>query len=574
MKCTNCQGEWTPPANKSLSKCPFCQADILQMLNEQAEVLSTEVILANMLQAYSTDLLQNQQRLVAMISDLFAHDHKTKRLLLLSVRENIPTQLLAIQQKDTAEQNTHILALQHRLAEEAFLKVEVAEQIVSIWSNGLFLQNENKTESQKEDNISTNHFEIINDVHLYDTVYPFCEGLAAVCKNDKWGYINKFGEVIIPIKYDDTYYEGFKFGLVWLQENDDFCFFDILGNLQFKLQLQNCRQVTYFCEGFIRVSYSAYYGHEYWVYMNKDGLEKFSNLYSDWGISNYESSLEKLMQETVDFCDGIAWVKQWNGGCSFFNSRFKRMGPWDGIYFENFSEGAAIFRNRYTYKYGFLDKQCEVIIPPKYDEVENFSNGLARVKLNGKWGFIDKTGSEIIRIQYNQARDFSEGLAWVGDNKELWIIDKLGCENKTQKYDRYWNFDKELAAVIRNNKGGFIDRFGNEVIECKYDLYFEFHEDAYAVKMNNKWGFIDKFGKEICICKYDEVKNFCEDVAAVRLNGLWGFIDKQGIEIINHNYEDVKNFKEGFACVKLNSRWGFIDKNGNWLIGTNQSNIV
>ncbi len=142
MKCTNCQSEWTQPANKSVSKCPFCQADILQMLNEQAEVLSTEVILANMLQAYSTDLLQNPQRLTAMIADLFAHDHKTKRLLLLSVRENIPTQLAALVRTDNADRSTRVLAIQHRLAEDAFLKEEAAEQIVSIWTCALGWENE------------------------------------------------------------------------------------------------------------------------------------------------------------------------------------------------------------------------------------------------------------------------------------------------------------------------------------------------------------------------------------------------------------------------------------------------
>ena len=140
MKCTKCQGEWTPPANKSLSKCPFCQADILQMLNEQAEVLSTEVILANMLQAYGTDLLHNQQRLSAMISDLFAHDHKTKRLLLLSVSENIPIQLATL--TDDTDLDNHILAVQHRLAEDAFLKEEAAKQIVSIWTCSLGWENE------------------------------------------------------------------------------------------------------------------------------------------------------------------------------------------------------------------------------------------------------------------------------------------------------------------------------------------------------------------------------------------------------------------------------------------------
>ena len=147
MKCSNCQGEWTPPANQSLGKCPFCQADILQMLNAQAEVQSTEVILDNMLQAYGIDLLKNQQRLAAMIADLFPHDLKTKRMLLLSVRENIPNQLLAIQQKDITERPTHILALHHRLAEDAFLKEEVAEQIVSIWSCAMEWNNEESDES-------------------------------------------------------------------------------------------------------------------------------------------------------------------------------------------------------------------------------------------------------------------------------------------------------------------------------------------------------------------------------------------------------------------------------------------
>jgi hypothetical protein len=153
MKCTNCQGEWTPPANKSVSKCPFCQTDILQMLNEQAEVLSTEVILANMLQAYGTDLLQNQQRLSAMISDLFAHDNKIKRLLLLSIREYIPAQLVTL--TNNSDRNTQTLAIQHRLIEDAFLQKDAAEQIVNIWTSSFgwskeYLNNSFKIDKESE----------------------------------------------------------------------------------------------------------------------------------------------------------------------------------------------------------------------------------------------------------------------------------------------------------------------------------------------------------------------------------------------------------------------------------------
>lgn len=54
----------------------------------------------------------------------------------------------------------------------------------------------------------------------------------------------------------------------------------------------------------------------------------------------------------------------------------------------NFSEGLA--RVRLNNKYGFIDKQGKVIIPIKYDYVDTFSEGLARVELNEKYGFIDK----------------------------------------------------------------------------------------------------------------------------------------------------------------------------------------
>jgi hypothetical protein len=30
----------------------------------------------------------------------------------------------------------------------------------------------------------------------------FSDGLTPVCKNDKWGYVNKSGEIVIPLEYD------------------------------------------------------------------------------------------------------------------------------------------------------------------------------------------------------------------------------------------------------------------------------------------------------------------------------------------------------------------------------------
>ena len=62
----------------------------------------------------------------------------------------------------------------------------------------------------------------------------------------------------------------------------------------------------------------------------------------------------------------------------------------------------------------------------KYDVVDDFSEGLAFVKLNGKYGFIDKIGKEVIPLKYDATEWFFRGKALVLLNNEWFYIDKLG----------------------------------------------------------------------------------------------------------------------------------------------------
>ena len=62
------------------------------------------------------------------------------------------------------------------------------------------------------------------------------------------------------------------------------------------------------------------------------------------------------------------------------------------------------------------------IVPSKYDNARDFSEGLAAVALNSTWGFIDNTGKEIIPMQFSYVnQDFRNGtaLATFKDNKTL-----------------------------------------------------------------------------------------------------------------------------------------------------------
>jgi hypothetical protein len=196
----------------------------------------------------------------------------------------------------------------------------------------------------------------------------------------------------------------------------------------------------------------------------------------------------------------------------------------------------------------------------KYESTGDFSEGLARVKLNGKWGYIDKTGKEVIPLKYDHAGNFYEGLADVKLNDKWGYIDKTGKEVIPLKYDDAGNFDEGLAYVKMNGKYGYIDKTGKEVTPFQYDGVGPFFQGLAPVRLNGKWGCIDKTGKEVIPLKYDEALYFSEGLAYVKLNGKYGYIDKTGKEVIPLKYDDAGNFDEGLAMVKLNGKWGYIDK--------------
>ena len=121
------------------------------------------------------------------------------------------------------------------------------------------------------------------------------------------------------------------------------------------------------------------------------------------------------------------------------------------------------FSKIFGFKEGFK-KDGVVVIPAKYDDAKDFSEGLARVKLNGKWGYIDKAGNEVIPFQYFCAKDFSEGLAAVEPN------------------------------FVMNWEWGYIDKTGKTVIPFNYGCAYDFRNGKARVLLNGKWGTIDKQG--------------------------------------------------------------------------------
>jgi WG containing repeat len=61
-------------------------------------------------------------------------------------------------------------------------------------------------------------------------------------------------------------------------------------------------------------------------------------------------------------------------------------------------------------KFGFVDSLGHFKIPPSFDEVLPFSEGLAAVRTGEKWGFIDASGQFAIQPRFKAAYYFREGV--------------------------------------------------------------------------------------------------------------------------------------------------------------------
>lgn len=117
-------------------------------------------------------------------------------------------------------------------------------------------------------------------------------------------------------------------------------------------------------------------------------------------------------------------------------------------------------------KWGFIDTSGKLVIDFLFDKPHNFSDGYAKVVLNGEWCFINQQGEKVISLnQYAGGSSFHNGFAIVSKWKKPYyavygIIDKTGkevvpCKVDCMKLSKYFKCGNLAQNIIQYNKGYF-----------------------------------------------------------------------------------------------------------------------
>ena len=199
----------------------------------------------------------------------------------------------------------------------------------------------------------------------------------------------------------------------------------------------------------------------------------------------------------------------------------------------------------------------------KFDWIEDFNKGFARVSLNHKHNFINTEGQIAFNQWFDDVERFHEGFAAVWLNGKCNFINTEGRILSNQWFDAAVNFNEGFARVVLNDKWNFINTEGRILSNQWFDWVYDFHEGFVRVHLNDKVNYINTEGQLLSNQWFDAAKDFNEGFARVRINDKWNFINTKGQLLLSKQWFDVAgNFKEGFARVELNDKWNFINTEG------------
>jgi hypothetical protein len=339
---------------------------------------------------------------------------------------------------------------------------------------------------------------IVQIFFLSNTIFAQTLVTQVKTTSGKWGYINLYGETVIPAMYQKCYPFACDLATVFDDSTGQFQFLRITGE-KIKTDITNFTLLDDGVSGLGMIVMSEEMipvKNDKWGYLNTSGKLVIPQKYDEVNL----------------FHEGYAIVRA------------------NGMYFIIDKQG----------------KEIQVNIPGIIS-LKSFSEGLAVFDLaGGRSGYIDITGRVVIQPIYNGAGNFSEGLAWAkAQNDEVGFIDQKGTWIIKPSFDKGGDFDS-ISGLARVKSTGFwvySQRDGKVKYFMNTKNFGEFKNGFAIGEKTGKYGFFNANAEWAIPPQFDAVKDFKNGYAAAKLGDKWGIIDKHGNWVIDPQYLAIKNME-------------------------------
>lgn len=226
--------------------------------------------------------------------------------------------------------------------------------------------------------------EFIEAIQKYDQLSLFSEGYAAVCKNGKWGYIDKAGQEVIPCQYDwaNPFHEGLA--SVLSSFDSGYGFIDTTG----REVIRHRREIAVpgdFSEGLVVVKNE---GNDHFFVLDKEGRKVFQGSYGKGSYAPYSSFGMMPYAAPIyieKFIDGKLYIPKGESGYNVYDTKGNQVKEVSDSEMDQITKRATAGQAQtfthtlYTDKmyggmmgeivlWGVKDANGKIIVPAEYDK--------------------------------------------------------------------------------------------------------------------------------------------------------------------------------------------------------------
>lgn|GEM_PF-1243019 len=361
----------------------------------------------------------------------------------------------------------------------------------------------------------------------FDDLKPFDLGLAAVRIGDQQGYINAWGEAVIPIVFEII--RVLEPGRFLARDGRGWSLLNAKGE---SLDGPPYDKVSAFMEGFAVTKRDSLFG-----LITEKGQVLASPRYD----------------QITKFFEGLAMVSR-DGRWGHIDQSGREVIPpiYDEVFV--FYQGLSIARKGPFW--GYIDRQNNEVLPFVFDHVEYFESGRAQVSRNGRWGYIDMAGREVIPLIYDRIHPFHDGMAKVEINGHQGYLNVKGEMVIEPVYDEIYRFMDGVAMVRKNGRFGFVRSDGSVLSEPVWDGLLTFRDGIARVQLGDKFGLINRENEQILAPLYDEIGTYEGGMVSVRQGSDWMFLDAMP------SSGPLAVDPERAARIRVGESWGYIDQSG------------
>ncbi len=314
---------------------------------------------------------------------------------------------------------------------------------------------------------------------VYDAIGDFKQfGYAVMQRNGGVGLLNKYGEEMVPPRFDDI--KVLDSTLVAAMERGEWMVINLKGDIVLE-------------KGYSRVQL---WENGHLAYLLKD----------KWGVVDKHG-------KTVAFP------------------------MYDEIYLE---EGKYLLTRRGD-QMGLLAENGKEILPNIAKEIKIYSDSLFFYRDGNTWGAVNQNGKTMIDPEFDSYRRLSDGFIKLVSNNRFSIY-SVACSNiiTDGDFDEYYSFSRRYLIVKRKRQLGLIDWCGNRVLKPIYAEIQSYDRGLFRVNYQGKWGVVRANDEPLIHFGYDYIAPLRGRICVVRKSNRFGLVNFKGEEVVKPHFDRIE----------------------------------